>query len=134
LPLPSYFCAISFRWQANKVSAVTMVATSARSLYPKPLALAANRRLVVVESHSPPAELLAKNPALLVKVIDDLQLVLSTGNCCGGNATNSGNASAEGKPKNGDAHGGAAGLGNLSIYEKARATHSRDPFLRPLSE
>jgi hypothetical protein len=32
--------------------------------------------LVVVESHSPPAELLAKKPALLAKVIDDLQLML----------------------------------------------------------
>ena len=36
--------AISFRCQANKVSGVTIVATSARSLRPNPLALAANRR------------------------------------------------------------------------------------------
>jgi hypothetical protein len=41
---PSYFCAISFRCQANKVSGVTRVATSARSLRPNPLALAAKRR------------------------------------------------------------------------------------------
>jgi hypothetical protein len=43
LPFPSYFRAISFRCQANKVSGVTMVATSARSFRPNPLALAANR-------------------------------------------------------------------------------------------
>jgi hypothetical protein len=42
-PLPSYFCAISFRCQANKVSGVTMVA-SARSFRPNPLAFAAHRR------------------------------------------------------------------------------------------
>jgi hypothetical protein len=41
---PSYLCAISFRCQANKVSGVTMVATSASILRPNPLALAANRR------------------------------------------------------------------------------------------
>jgi hypothetical protein len=32
--------------------------------------------LVIVEPHPLPAELLAKNPVLLAKVIDDLQLVL----------------------------------------------------------
>ncbi len=42
--VPSYFWAISFRCQANKVSGVTMVATSARSFRPNLLALAANRR------------------------------------------------------------------------------------------
>src|SRR5437667_2377561 len=42
--VPSYLLAISFRCQANKVSGVTMVATSAKSLRPNPLALAANRR------------------------------------------------------------------------------------------
>jgi hypothetical protein len=35
---------MSFRCQANKVSGVTSVATSARSFRPSPLALAANRR------------------------------------------------------------------------------------------
>lgn len=42
--LPSSLMAIGFRCQANKVSGVTMVATSAKSLRPNPLALAANRR------------------------------------------------------------------------------------------
>ena len=32
--------------------------------------------LVVAETHSAPAELLAQNPVLLTKVIDDLQLML----------------------------------------------------------
>jgi hypothetical protein len=35
-----------------------------------------NRRLVVVESQSTSAELLAENPVLLAKVMDDLQLAL----------------------------------------------------------
>ena len=43
-PLPSYFCAISRRCQASRVSGVTIVATSRRSFLPTPLALAANRR------------------------------------------------------------------------------------------
>jgi hypothetical protein len=38
------FLAISFRCQANSLSGVTMVATSARSFRPNPLDLAANRR------------------------------------------------------------------------------------------
>ena len=37
---PSYFCAISFRCHANKVSGVTKVAISARNLRPSPLARA----------------------------------------------------------------------------------------------
>ena len=41
---PSYFCAISLLCQANKVSGVTRVATSARSLRPSPLVRAAKRR------------------------------------------------------------------------------------------
>jgi hypothetical protein len=44
LPLPSYFLAIGFRCQANKVPGVTMVATSARNFRPNPLSLAAHRR------------------------------------------------------------------------------------------
>ena len=42
--LPSYFSAINFRCQANKVSGVTMVATRARSRRPSFFAFAANRR------------------------------------------------------------------------------------------
>src|SRR5215831_7112954 len=44
LPLPSYFCAINRRCQASRVSGVTIVAISRRSLLLSPLALAANRR------------------------------------------------------------------------------------------
>src|SRR6516162_11125058 len=42
LPLPSYFCAINRRCQASRVSGVTIVAISRRSLLLSPLALAAN--------------------------------------------------------------------------------------------
>jgi hypothetical protein len=42
--VPSYFRAISFRCQANKVSGVTMVAIWARTLCPNTLALTANLR------------------------------------------------------------------------------------------
>ena len=75
--LPSYFWAISLRCQASKVSGVTMVATSARIFRPNPLAFAANRRRWSSLSRSRcAAELLAKNPVLLAKIIDDLQLAL----------------------------------------------------------
>jgi hypothetical protein len=54
-----------------------MVATSAKSSRPSPLALAAKRpALVVVQPHRLPAELLTQNPVLLTQVIDDLQLAL----------------------------------------------------------
>ena len=42
--LPSYFCAISFRCHASKVSGVTIVAISRNSFLPSPFALAASRR------------------------------------------------------------------------------------------
>ena len=54
----------------------SIVETSARILL-KSLGLSGKATaLVVIESHSTPSELLAKNPVLLAKVIDDLQLVL----------------------------------------------------------
>src|SRR5262252_9621518 len=75
--VPSYFWAINFRCQANKVSGVTRVAISARTLRPNVLALTANLpALAVIEAHPPAAELLSKNAILLAKVINDLQLVL----------------------------------------------------------
>ena len=77
LPLPSYFCAISFRCQASKVSGVTMVAISARTLRAQALGLNGQAApLVIVEPKSPIAELLAKNPVLLAQVVNDLQLAL----------------------------------------------------------
>src|SRR5262252_9501925 len=75
--VPSYFWAINFRCQANKVSGVTRVAISARTLRPNVLALTANLpALVVIEAYPPAAELLSKNAILLAKVINDLQLAL----------------------------------------------------------
>src|SRR5215469_7152164 len=75
--VPSYFWAINFRCQANKVSGVTRVAISARTLRPNVLALTANRRpWSSLKPHPPTAELLRKNAVLLTKVINDLQLAL----------------------------------------------------------
>ena len=66
--------AISLRCQANKVWGFTRVATSRQNLPAQPIGLSGeSTALVVVEAHSPLAELLARNPVLLAKVIDDLQ-------------------------------------------------------------
>jgi hypothetical protein len=75
--LPSYFSAISFWCQANKVSGVTMVATPTSSLRANVLALTASRTaLVMVGSHSATEDLLPKNSILLQKVLDELLLRL----------------------------------------------------------
>jgi hypothetical protein len=74
--LPSYFFAISFRCQANKVSGVTIVATRASSLRPclsfdsKPPAQ------VIVESHAAIADLLPKNSILLQKILHNLLMLV----------------------------------------------------------
>jgi hypothetical protein len=70
MAIPSYFWAISFRCQANKVSGVTMVAISIPPL------LAQSPALIVVEAQSPSTELLAKNPILLAQAVNDLPLAL----------------------------------------------------------
>src|SRR5215831_5042699 len=73
--VPSYFWPISFRCQANKVSGVTMLATSARAFRPSVLAFTANLpTLIVIEAHSLATELLAKHPILLAQIFNDLQL------------------------------------------------------------
>src|SRR5215469_10909131 len=52
-PLPSYFCAISFRCHANKVSGETIVAMSAKHFRPDCFAPAT--ALVIVEANRRPA-------------------------------------------------------------------------------
>ena len=75
--VPSYFIAISFRCQANRVSGVTMVATSASTFRPNFLALAASRvTLIVVESHTRVTDLLSENAIFLDEVLNDLLLSL----------------------------------------------------------
>lgn len=75
--LPSYFLAINFRCQANNVSGVTTVATSARSFLPSRLGLCRkSAALVIVESDSPVADLCSKHAILFHEVFDDMLLVL----------------------------------------------------------
>src|SRR5580704_14272506 len=72
-PLPSYFCAISFRCQANKVSHVTMGLISSRRRRVSPLGFhGQSTALIVVKPKPTFAELLAQRPVLLAQVIDDL--------------------------------------------------------------
>src|SRR4051794_184528 len=69
---PSYFWAISFRCHASRVSGVTKLATSARSLRPKPLARTANRRRWFIEPHSTVTELFPQHSILFSQVLDRL--------------------------------------------------------------
>jgi len=69
LPLPRYFCA-SCRRQRNSVSGVTIVATSARSFRPSPLAFSQTPALVVREPQAPLAQLFAKDTILFAQVFD----------------------------------------------------------------
>src|SRR5215831_8676268 len=74
---PSYFWATSFRCQANKVSGVTMLATSASTSRPQRFGLyGQSPALMVIEAHSPVTELFSKRPILLAKVVNDLQLAV----------------------------------------------------------
>src|SRR5258708_36031024 len=75
--VPSYFWAISFRCQASKVSGVTMGGDLSQNLPPQGFrSNGQSAALVVIEAHSPAAELLSKNAILLAQVINDLQLAL----------------------------------------------------------
>jgi len=75
--LPSYFSEIGLRCHSNKVSGVTMVATSANTC--RPQHLGSHRQpasLVVVKSQSTVVDLSAQNPVFFAKIFDDLQLFL----------------------------------------------------------
>jgi hypothetical protein len=75
--LPSYFYAINFRCQANKVSGVTIVATCASNFRPSIFALAARRRsLAVAESHPSITNLFSKNAIFLDEIFDHAMLTL----------------------------------------------------------
>src|SRR5258708_11406826 len=77
LPLPSYFCAISFRCQASSVSGVTIVATSSRSFFPQSLGLDGQATtLVVGKPQAAIPKLLAQDTVLFLEVLYGLQLAL----------------------------------------------------------
>src|SRR5215469_12765043 len=75
--VPSYFWAISFRCQANKVSGVTMLATSARAFRLSALAFYGQPpALIVIEAHSLATELFSQHPILFAEIFNDLQLAV----------------------------------------------------------
>ena len=75
-PLPSYFCAISFRCQASSVCGVTMVATSASRPAQQFRFGRESAALIIAQTKSSPAQLPAQDAILLAEVINDLQLLL----------------------------------------------------------
>ena len=75
--VPSYFWAINFRCQANKVSGVTMLATSARASRSSALAFYGQPpALIVIEAHSLATELFSQHPILFAEIFNDLQLAV----------------------------------------------------------
>jgi hypothetical protein len=75
--LPSYFWAMSFRCQANNVTGVTMVATTASNFRPRRFALLANRRrLIIIQPQPLAVELFSKDPIFFEQVIDGILLLL----------------------------------------------------------
>src|SRR3954447_18114448 len=76
LALPSYFCAISLQCQASRVSGVTRVTTSARSLRPKPLARTAKRRRWSSVNRKRRSELFAQDSVLFAQILDYILLPL----------------------------------------------------------
>jgi hypothetical protein len=77
MALPSYFCAIRFRCQANKVSHVTMGLISSTSPRVSPFGFhGQSTALIVVKPKPTWAELLAQKPVLVAQVIDHLAFPL----------------------------------------------------------
>jgi hypothetical protein len=63
--------------RANKVSGVTMLATSARVFRPSVFGLyGQSPALIVIEAHSPATELFAKHPILFSRIFNDLQFAV----------------------------------------------------------
>src|SRR5262252_3979242 len=75
--VPSYFWAINFRCQANKVSGVTMLATSAKSFSSQRFGLyGQSPALIVIEAHPPATELFSQHQILFAEIFNDLQLAV----------------------------------------------------------
>jgi hypothetical protein len=75
--LPSYFSAISLRCQAKSVGGVTIAVSShaaCANAAPGPYGQAS--ALIVVEAQPLTTELFAENEVLLLKIVDDILLLL----------------------------------------------------------